>query len=50
MNRESARGGILTDRKRGEGGCETKSDREGARREEEMQTGMFLWALRKDLG
>lgn len=35
------------ERKRGERGCETKS---GEEREEEMQMGMFLWALRKDLG
>ena len=39
----------VTDIKR-ERGCETKSDTEGASGEEEMQTGMFLWALRKDLG
>lgn len=33
------------------GGGRQKSDREGARGEQgEMQTGMFLWALRKDLG
>lgn len=40
----------MTKRKIKKGVCDVKSNREGARRVEEMQMGMFLWALRKDLG